>query len=314
MKSPAWLLVFVCVCSSPRLAEVDRTEFAFGSYVRIKALGLSRHLVEETVGKAFAEMFRLDTLWSSFLPESEVSALNRTGGCRVAWETRELVASALDVGARTGGALDITVRPILDCWGITGDEWRLPESAELGRARRRVGFRRVAVSGDSLVLGDGAQIDLGAVAVGFAVDRATELLKAGGVEQGLVDAGGDIRVFGRRVWRIGLKNPRGEGTVRVFRLKDRAVSTSGDYQKFFEARGRRYHHIIDPRTGYPADKCCSVTILAPTALEADAYATAVFVLGPEAGLEVVRGRPGLAGVILVEDADSLVTFETEGLR
>jgi len=308
----AILLLFVC-CAD-RLAEIDRTEFGFGSYVRIQALAFNSAALDSAVESAFSEMFRLDTLWSSFLDVGDVYRLNRTGGASVQPETQELVREALVVCRNTGGALDITVKPLLDVWGVTKGNRRIPDSAELAEAKELVDFRQVDLRGDSVVLSGGARIDLGAIAVGFAVDRAVEELKAHGVKQGLVDAGGDIRVFGDRVWRIGLRNPRGEDVIRVFSVQNRAVSTSGDYQKYFEVEGRRYHHIIDPATGFPADKCASVTMLAPTALEADAYATAIFVLGPDAGLKVVRERKETGAVVLVESGDSLVTCEAGRLE
>ncbi len=322
MNGKVWLFALATMCCRPRLVEVDRTEFGFGSYIRIRALAPNKALLNRTVEKAFAEMFRLDTLWSSFLPGSEVALLNRTGRAAVSSDTRELISEALRVCAATDGALDITVKPVLNAWGftsaapggneqdVTREQWRVPDSVELARARSLVDFRQVLVRGDSVLLLEDAQIDLGAVAVGFAVDRAVEMLQAAGVNQGLIDAGGDIRVFGDRDWKIGLKNPRGEGVIRVFRVRNRAVSTSGDYEKFFEADGHRYHHIIDPCTGYPADRCASVTILAPTAFAADAYATAVFVLGPNKGLEKVREQEGMAAVVLVDSGDSLKTYET----
>jgi len=294
-----WLLA----CRSP-LAEVDKTEFAFGSYVRLKVLAETRPIAETAVVKAFTEVHRLDTLWSTFLPASEVVRVNRDRVMAVRAETRDLVERALEACGEADGALDVTILPVSEAWGFSDGRYRVPDSVELTAAVERVDFREVKFSGDSLLLGATVQLDLGAVAVGAAVDRVIDLLMKAGATHGLVDAGGDIRVFGDRVWQIGIQNPRGPGVTRILRLKDRAVSTSGDYQKYFEMDGRRYHHILDPRTGYSAKWCVSVTVLAPTAFEADAYATAAFVLGPEAAGSMLGLRPDLGAVFLLDGASS----------
>jgi thiamine biosynthesis lipoprotein len=284
---------------------MDRTEFAFGSYVRIKVLAEMPSTVQTAVARAFAEVHRLDTLWSAFLPGSDVARINRAGGHIAQPETRELVGRALEVCRESDGVLDVTILPVSEAWGFLDGRYRVPDSVELAAALARVDFRNVKLSGDTVLLAATAQLDLGAVAVGAAVDRVVDLLRESGAIQGLVDAGGDIRVFGDRVWRIGIQNPRGSGVIRICRLKDRAVSTSGDYQKYFESGGRRYHHIIDPRTGYPADGCGSVTVFAGTAFEADAYATAAFVDGPRAAHCVLDLHPDMGALFLEEEAGAL---------
>jgi thiamine biosynthesis lipoprotein len=305
MRPLVLLAVSWVLACRPQLAEVDGTEFAFGSYVRIRVLAEAPPIAETALACAFTEVHRLDTLWSAFLPSSEVAGVNRHRGQAVRAETRELVGRALEVCREVDGALDVTILPVSEAWGFRDERYRVPDSAELAAALEPVDFRQVRLSGDSVWLAGTAQLDLGAVAVGAAVDRAVGLLKEAGAKQGLVDAGGDIRVFGDRVWRIGIQNPRGPGVIRVHQLMDRAVSTSGDYQKYFESDGRRYHHIIDPRTGYPADGCASVTVFAPTAFEADAYATAAFVLGPEAAHDILGLHPDIGAVFHEEDASSL---------
>jgi thiamine biosynthesis lipoprotein len=259
------------------------------------------------VSSAFVEVHRLDSLWSSFLPGSEVARLNRQRAARVSHETAELIRAALRVGHETGGAFDITVRPVLDAWGFYTGDYRLPDCAELSALLRRVDFRKVRVAGDSVWLGDSVELDLGGIAVGCAVDRVVTMLESSGVGRALVDAGGDIRVFGDRDWRIGVRDPRGPGVVRVLLVRDRAVATSGDYENCFELGGRRYHHIIDVRTGFPATGAAGATVLAPSALEADAFSTAVFALGSDSGCAFLSARESLAGLVMSEEGDSLRT-------
>ncbi len=299
------LFALLLACSGSRPAEVDRTGFGFGSYVRIKLLDASPARAESLVAVAFDELNRLDTLWSAFLPGSDVAVLNRERSCRVSPETAELIRSALRFAELTGGALDITVRPLSEAWGFPDADYRVPSDSELAEALRAVGYRQVVLHGDTVVLAGSARVDLGGVAVGAAVDRVVEMLESAGVTAGLVDAGGDIRVFGDRTWRIGLQDPRGDGIVRVFELSDGAVSTSGDYQKFFERDGERFHHIIDPTTGRPAGGCASVTVLAATTLAADALSTGLFVLGPERGTALLERLEGTGAVFVCEEGDSL---------
>jgi len=159
-------------------------------------------------------------------------------------------------------------------------------------------------------------VDLGPIAKGWAVDRSMEKLTALGIRNAIIDAGGDLRVIGARpgknFWHIGVQHPRDSGALSfTFELRDTAIATSGDYERFFVADGVRYHHILDPATGQPARGCQSVTVLAATTAEADACATAAFVLGPSKGLSFLRARPGVRGVIV--GADSRVYWTDEAL-
>lgn len=298
------LLLLVLGCAE-RPAVTDRTEFAFGSYARVKLLAPSRAVADSAAAITFQRLHQLDTMWSFFQEGSELARLNRGARVLLSPETRRLVYYASRLGRDTESALDITVGPLLEAWGFYDTVNRVPGDAELAGLLARVGHSRVALRADSLILEPGTELDLGAVAVGAAVDDAVGLARAAGAIAGLVDAGGDIRVFGDRDWRIGVRHPRAESVCRVLVLRDRAVSTSGDYQKYFEADGRRWCHIIDPRTGRPASECASVTVVAPTALTADAWSTALFVLGP-AGLELVRDLDTLAVLMFCPDGDSLV--------
>ena len=308
MRTVVILGLLLTACGGPELFEHERTEFAFGSYFRIKLLAKSEARAESSLTRAFSRVHRLDTLWSAFLPGSDVARVSQLRRAAVSSETRVLVEAALRLGDVTGGALDVTVAPLMEAWGFPDGRYRVPDSAELARMLPHVGYSWVTVSGDSVSLPPEVGIDLGAVAVGHAVDLVVDSLIADGIEQGLVDAGGDIRVFGDREWRIGLQDPRGDGVVRVFGLRNRAISTSGDYQKFFERNGERYCHIVDPVTGRPACHFASVTVLAPSALTADAYSTALFVMGVE-GMGLFEAEDSLAAVVLVPIGDSLQMLE-----
>ncbi|MGQ9707415.1 MAG: FAD:protein FMN transferase [bacterium] len=289
-----------------RLNVVERSEVVFGSNLRIKILGEDRNRLTQAADSVLRVLKRFDSLWSVFSESSEVSQLNRNRRLKVSPETRDLIVQALGFGEKTGGVFDITVGPLMKLWGLKEGDFRLPDSAEIRRVLKGVGLKGVVVSGDSVFLNDGTEIDLGGIAVGFAVDRAVMMLKSMGAIEGLIDAGGDIRVFGERNWRIGVQSPRGESLTTVVILRQGAISTSGDYRRFFEIGGRRYSHIVDPRSGYPADRCLAVTVKAPSCVEADVYATALFVMGPDEGGRWLMEHKGVGAIFYVFQDDSMV--------
>jgi thiamine biosynthesis lipoprotein len=217
----------------------------------------------------------------------------------------ELVAilkRAQGYSAESGGAFDVTWRGMGRLWRFD-DAFRVPDPGEVEQARRRVDYRQLEIRGNLVRLAQrGMAIGLGGIAKGYAVDRASEVLSRAGFPNHLVAGAGDIRVGGTRggrPWSLGVQDPRRErGTIlgRVL-LSGGAISTSGDYERFRIQNGVRYHHLIDPRTGYPAAKSMAVTVLAPSSEQADALATAIFVLGPAEGLELAR-RAGVDALVI----------------
>ena len=204
------------------------------------------------------------------------------------------------------GAFDLTLGQLKELWGINTDHPYVPTEGERHRAMIGIGMDALQVDGRVVSKRDPAlQVDLGGIAKGYAVDRAVALLRQAGITSAAVNAGGDISLIGDRQgqpWRIGIQHPRKPGDVLVtLPLVDRAVVTSGDYERFFEQDGIRYHHIFDPATGAPARLCQSVTVIAANAATADALATAAFVLGPEQGLRMLEAENGVEGLIVALD-------------
>lgn len=303
-------LIFFSGCSRPGYV-VDETEMGFGSYIRICARGKTKEETDKAVHRAFAEMHRLDTLWSIFFDKSEVAQLNRLRKMRVSKETRDLIVKGIAMGEETNGAFDITVEPLMRLWGFYDGSYRVPESTDIVETKKHVDHRQIVVDGDSIILGEGVNLDLGGIAVGYAVDRAVAIMESLGLSEGLVDAGGDIRVFGEKVWRIGVQNPRGEGVVRVLKLKNQAVSTSGDYENFFEVNNKRYCHIVNPKTGYPATRWIAVAVVAPSALEADVYSTTLFACGDD-GAEIFRKKQVYSPGKMESTGYAALFFEMQG--
>lgn len=254
-------------------------------------------------------MYRIDSL-CGYLESSQVSDINKNSGQTV--PISEEVAGILNKSLRysdlSAGAIDITVAPLSILWNrFEGVEMTLPTEASIDSVLALVDYRSLFVTDSSALLSAaGASIDLGSLAKGYAVDRGVAILESLGAAGGLIDAGGDIGTFGRKPggtgWRVGLKDPRvPDSLITVFELRNRAVATSGDYERYFIKDGVRYHHILDPETGFPARGCCSATVIAGQACDADAIATAVFVLGPVRGMELVKSLPAVEALIVVCD-------------
>jgi len=255
-------------------------------------------------------------------PDSAVGRLNREG--RLAGPLPDGVLDTLRlaraVAEASGGAFDPTIHALSSLWSFdTGG--RLPSAAELAAALPRVDYERLSIGADGAVrLPPGFALDLGAIAKGAVVDLLGAELHRRGHHSYLIDAGGDILVSGPkkggRPWSIGIRHPRkGAAMIGVLQLGEEgpvSVVTSGDYERYFDRDGRRYHHIIDPHTGYPAEGLASVTVIAPDCATADALATAAFVLGPERGLELLERFQRAEGLLIAERGGVLSAARTSG--
>jgi len=306
------------------------TGVTMGTGYSVQVVEPPPHLTRRALGDRVAAMFeRIDARMSTYRPDSELSRFNRSrraGWFGVSPETRAVVAHALALSTLTGGAFDVTVGPLVELWGFgAGPRRKTPPSAErLHAARARVGYRRLHTRRSPPALRKEhpeLQVDLSGIAKGYAVDAVAEALEQLGAQRYLVELGGELRARGRNPaghpWRIGVEAPlAGERRVqRVLAVERGAVATSGDYRNFFEANGRRYGHTLDPRTGRPVRHAlASATVLASSAARADALATALMVLGPEAG-RALGERLGLAALLVVRgDGGDLRERRSAGLE
>lgn len=316
------LIMPFLACSSGNEELYRDSKMLMGTVVQITVSGRSEEPARAAMSEAFAEIERIDGLVSSYRPESLIARLNREGYQRkipLGKDIFGLLRDAAAVSERSGGAFDVTIWPVSKLWGFDKGG-ALPDPELLRAAVAKVGYKYLIFDSGDYSVGfslDGMGLDLGAIAKGWAVDRAMGKLAARGITNAIIDAGGDLRIAGSRpgkdFWRIGVQHPREPGELLLtFDLTDTAIVTSGDYERFFMEGGVRYHHILDPATGMPAAGCRSVTVVAPTAAEADAAATAVFVLGAERGIAFLRSRPGLRGVIV--DAGGGLHWTDENLE
>lgn len=252
---------------------------------------------------------------------SQLNAVAGTGSVEAGSHLRANLALARRYGDLSGGAFDVTVGPLVRLWGFSGGKTPVevvPE-AMIAAARARVGYRNIRLEdGRASLAQPGMRVDLGGIAKGYAVDVCGDLLRARGARDFTINLAGNMRCFGRpspeRSWRIGVRDPfRGEETLGMLDLADgMAVSTSGNYERFVEIDGHRYAHIIDPRTGRPVEGMAGVTVLAPTAADADALSTALFVVGVEAGAEIMGGIPR-GEALFVPDRQPLEILVTRGM-
>lgn len=293
--------------------KVDLTESAMGTKVRIIAYTnrqVDEVRVEKAAHAAVEEIRRLEDVMTTWRP-SEITKLDQASGewVSVSGDTLDVLEKSIWAGKTSKGTFDITFASLGNVWKF-GDAAEAnpkpPGKAEVEAKRKLIDYRKIEVDrpGKRARIGKGQHIDLGGIAKGYAVDGAARVLKAAGVEDFLVQAGGDLYGAGKKPdgspWVSGVRDPRGpDGSFfAMIELTDHAFSTAGDYARAYIYKGKRYHHIIDPRTGFPATACRSVTIWAPTAFEADAIDDAVFILGPKEGLELVESLEGVGAVVV----------------
>jgi thiamine biosynthesis lipoprotein len=258
------------------------------------------------VDAVMAEMRRIDDLMSSYKPDSELSRINARaadGPVTVSSELLTLIIRALDYSVVTDGAFDITYASAGQHYDYRSG--RKPTDAQLQAALPAINYRHVRIDPQRSTVAftrPGVRIDLGGIAKGYAVDNSIALLQAAGVENAIVSAGGDTRVIGKRwerPWQIGIRNPRQhDGIVSMIPLENAAISTSGDYERYFEEDGVRYHHILNPGTGQSSREVQSSSIIGAEATDTDALSTSVFVLGVNQGMALIDAIPGTEAIII----------------
>ncbi len=274
-------------------------------------------------GQVFDEMERLENRFSRDQAGSEILALNRGAGkgpVGVSPETIDLLEQAIYFADLSQGAFDPSIAPLLELWGFSDGNYRVPPESEIEALLPLIDYTQVKTDRsrqEISLLREGVCLDLGAIAKGYIVDRGLDRLRREGIGEGFIDAGGDIGIVGPKPdgqpWRIGIRHPREkEKILAVIPLTSGAVATSGDYERMFEEGGQRYHHILDPHTGYPANRLLSATVVASTATEADALSTALFVLGPEEGLKLIESLAGVEAILITPGLEIIVSSGLQG--
>ncbi len=263
---------------------------------------------EQAFNAVINEFTRIDDEMSEWREGTYISAINKNSGkeaTKVPDEVFNVIAAAQQVSALSGGAFDISWAAMRGVWNFTPGHERVPTPEEAGKLRPLINYKEIELDSRNKTVflkKKGMAIGLGAIAKGYAVDRGMQALVSSGIKDAIIRAGGDMRVQGLengKPWDIGIHHPRERnGLLAKLALTNISISTSGDYERFFIKDGVLYHHILDPKTGYPALKCRSVTILAPDTMTSDAISTAVFVLGPAEGMRLVKSLKGVEAIIV----------------
>ena len=313
-------LLLLLLPRSEVAVPLEHYHLAMGTVVRF-ALYVESERGDEFLDLATAQIDRVDSLMSDYSPHSDVSQVSRSsgGGMVCSPDVMDVLRRSQHFARQTSGAFDITLGALTKLWGFP-EAQAPPSSARVDSALQHVGYAHLRLDGERVYLERaGLRLDLGAAAKGYAVDRAVEALMAAGLEAGLVEAGGDIRFWGRkpdgRPWRFGVRHPRDpDQTITVEGVGLSSLATSGDYEQFLEHQGRRYHHLLDPFTGYPAGRAVSATAWAGTAMDADILATAFFVMGPEAAVTLAESLPDVETLVFYQADDGLQYATSSGLR
>jgi thiamine biosynthesis lipoprotein len=296
-----------------------------GTELKLTAWTADESAAMDAFALVFREVERLESLLSHWREDSDVQRLNAAAGkheVRLGTEIRDVLRTAAKISEWTGGKFDVTFGVMSGLWKFDyqNKDGTIPAHDEVVRRRKLINYRDLELderSGTAFLRREGMVVSLGGIGKGYAVDRARDILRERGLRDFMIQFGGDMYVAGRqgdRPWRLGIQDPRAPAN-RIFaavELSDSTFSTSGDYERFFIKDGRRYHHILDPATGEPAEGCRSVTIVALTATVADGLSTGVFILGPEAGMALIEQLPDVEGVIVSSDNRVLVSSGLQG--
>lgn len=306
--------------SSELLASAERDIFAMDTYMTVSAYG---DKAEEAVDAAEQEIKRLERLLSAQNTESEIYIVNENGSEVLSEDTAVLIKKSLELYESTGGVFDITVYPLMQEWGFTTQKYHVPEKGKLKELLQHVNASKIEYESSKhlLTLPEGIKIDLGGIAKGYTSGRIMEIYKEYGIRSGIVSLGGNVQTYGAKTdgspWKVAIQNPdtssESADYIGILDIKDKAVITSGGYERCFEEDGQIYHHILNPDTGYPAESgLSSVTIVSEDGMLADGLSTSLFIMGKKKALEYWRSHAGSFDVILVEE-DGSITI-SEGLK
>lgn len=319
------VVILLAGCGAIRSSELPvvgkRAQMHMGTLVSITTVAPTKDIAQASMEAGFHEIKRLEQLLSTWIQASELSQVNAAAGRQpvaVGPEALDLVLHSLEMAGLTEGGFNIAVGPAVEAWSVT-DRQRIPSHAELQSLKPLIDWSAVQVDRTAHTIFlpvPGMRIDVGGIGKGYAADRAAEAMKKAGATGGVVALSGDIKTFGHlpgmKGFSVGIRHPRQDGVlVATIDLQDEAISTAGDYERYFEREGVRYHHILDPVLLEPARKCQSVTVIAAEGTVADGLDTGIFVLGPEKGMALVERLPDVEAVIIDDQGRMTVS---SGLR
>ena len=293
---------FISSVGDEEMVSIKRSRILMGTVIEIEVKGNDISLGELAIIDAFNEIERIENIFTTYKENSNIQWINQSRDTLISVnsEIYDLLMLSDSLWKISNGAFDISLNNLIKTWDFESINPTMPTKEQIEDALRQSGWRNIKLLNNNRFLRKAeVGLNLGAIAKGYAVDRAIEVVKEQGIKNVLINAGGEIKSLGSD-WIIGIRDPRNaEQIVESVNLGEMAIATSGDYEIFFEINGKRYHHILKPSTGYPADSLISVSVLNPSSTMADALATAVFVLGPVRGLEFIENIPNTE-VLLID--------------
>lgn len=315
------LSLFLGGCQSSGVL-VKRSQMLMGTLVWVSAVAPTESEAQKAATVGLQEIRRLEEILSTWIPESELSRVNAGAGrtaVEVSPETIEVLEHSIEMARLTEGGLNIAIGPAVEAWNVSR-EGRIPSQAELDAVRPFLHLENLQLDKAShtvFLRKPGMRVDIGGIGKGYAADLAADVMKHAGATAGVVAISGDIKTFGRMPdgerFVFGIEHPRKEGALLGrLELEDEAVSTAGDYQRYFMKDGVRYHHILDPRTLQPARACQSVTVVAKDGVLADGLDTGIFVMGPEKGMALIESLDGVEGVIVGGEGEVYISSGLKG--
>lgn len=327
------LLIIFCLAitgCAKSFMPLKQTQLAMGTIVEISIADadLDADAKSAAMAKAFEKVRQIERLMSIYDQASEVSMINKFADIRpvrVSLDTIKVIKRADEINRLTRGAFDITVAPLVDLWGFgfPTKPSKAPAEDDIKKTLNMVGMDKLKIDYAAKTvrfMRSGMKIDLGGIAPGYAADCAIDILKENGIKNAMVNIGGEVCCIGRsgfgRPWKIGIQHPRARADLlATIYIENEAVSSSGDYEKFFFLDGKRMSHIVNPLNGMPvADMPASVSIRASDCMTADGLATGIFVLGPDAGIEVLKKIRSVEGMIVVDKGKNIEVYLTDGFK
>ena len=319
---PIIILLSGCQTKAPTdLPYADKTAQLLGTVITARAYGNN---AKDALDKAFNRVTEIESKMSRYHDGSEVDLINQNAGLStvdISPDTYFVIRAALDYAEKTNGAFNPLIGDIVDLWGIGTENAKIPSSNELDSYLPYIDYKQLELTENpytARLTTDKAKLDLGAIAKGYAADEMRDVLINEGISSALLNLGGNVIVLGNKpgadLWSIGVQDPLSDNRgdiAAILKSKNTSVVTSGSYERFFEVDGVRYHHIMDPLTGFPAENgVISSTIITPNSTDADALSTSVYVLGKDKGLALLESLPNVEGIIITDD---LFVHATSGI-
>lgn len=296
--------IVLCSCKAPCPREISKSYFVLNTFATITVFCEND---EKIIDECFNICRYYENLFSRTDKNSEIYKLNHREITVVSDETAELIKKGLYYSELSGGSFDITVEPLSSLWDFSSDSPSVPAQAAIDEAKSAVDYKSVSVDGNSVTFSNGrTRLDLGAVAKGYIADKLRSYLVSQGVKSAIINLGGNVLCIGGKTdyegFEVGIQRPFGEGAIAGVTVSDMSVVTSGTYERFFKENGKCYHHLLDPRSGYPYNNgLLSVTIIGASSSDCDALSTACFALGLEDGAALINGIEDVYAVFITED-------------